>query len=57
MTHPVYPIIHPNPSTRPRSIVVADCDLNEMAESEQPLGPQMVSVSVRETKMEQSKNT
>lgn len=38
--NPVYPIIHPTPSTGPRSyIMMADCDPNEMAESTEPVGP------------------
>lgn len=40
VTHPVYPIIHPTLSTRPRStVMLADCDPKEMEESEEPVGP------------------
>ena len=37
---PVYPIIHPTPSTCPHSnVMLADCDLNEMEEPGEPVGP------------------
>lgn len=39
MTRPVYPIIHHTLSSCPRSKVMADCDLKEMVESEEPDGP------------------
>ena len=39
MTHPVFPIIHPTPSTCPCSNVMADCDPNKTEQSVELVGP------------------
>ena len=39
VTRPVYPIIYPTPSTRPRSNVIADSDPNKVEEAAEPVGP------------------
>ena len=39
ITRPVCFIIHPTLSTHPRSNIMADCDLNEVEEYVEPVGP------------------